>query len=216
MRGFGAEQMMHQDCSKADRKIAEQEQTIAALEALKLRWNKAASKHVAGSEFIDDPERVFSFVEKSREFSRALAAECGHHALSAIIGTIKELRELLTQTEKARDNYFIESERNMGTAAILQRDALRERNAELEAATHVTQLVMKLNSVCHERDRALSELAAARKDTERLDQLLLEGLYLAHMSRRFSNREQIDNFLQRAGRARSADPPDGGAKGSEG
>ncbi len=37
-------------------------------EALNLRWNRAMSKFAAGSEFIDDPERVAEHIERCLYF----------------------------------------------------------------------------------------------------------------------------------------------------
>ncbi len=47
--------------------ISTEETDIKKLQALCLRWNKAAaSAGICGSEYIDDPERVFQAVNDTR------------------------------------------------------------------------------------------------------------------------------------------------------
>ena len=60
-------------------RIARSEQALAALEArnkkaeaLLLRWNKAAGWYCAGSEFVDDPERVFESIKSRMEMREKL------------------------------------------------------------------------------------------------------------------------------------------------
>src|SRR5579872_3203678 len=79
------------------------------------RWNRAASKYAAGSEFIDDPERVFAQIEKSldmrvkirtkvlREIARELARVC-QLALNAFENNWAiDWNELSAALAKARD-----------------------------------------------------------------------------------------------------------------
>lgn len=47
--------------------LARAKQRAEMAEALNRKWNIAASSMYAGSEFIDDPERVFSSVRKTQE-----------------------------------------------------------------------------------------------------------------------------------------------------
>lgn len=48
------------------RNLADAERELAAAKALLLRWNKAVTKHtpLAGSEYIDDPERTMAAVAR--------------------------------------------------------------------------------------------------------------------------------------------------------
>ncbi len=69
---------------------------VAALEELKRRWNRAASKYACGSEFIDDPERVFAQVEQSldlREKIRTKALESQLAEARRVLGIVAPYHE---------------------------------------------------------------------------------------------------------------------------
>ena len=73
-------------------RIARSEQALAALEArnkkaeaLLLRWNKAAGWYCAGSEFVDDPERVFESIKSRMEMREKLGQRKAETAARAAL-----------------------------------------------------------------------------------------------------------------------------------
>jgi len=58
--------------------ISTEDNNVERLRALCLRWNKAASAAgVCGSEFVDDPERVFKRIAEHERFHVRLAYRKG-------------------------------------------------------------------------------------------------------------------------------------------
>lgn len=77
---------------RMDAEKVKHEQALAALEArnkkaeaLLLRWNKAAGWYCAGSEFVDDPERVFESIKSRMEMREKLGQRKAETAARAAL-----------------------------------------------------------------------------------------------------------------------------------
>ena len=62
-------------------RFSQEETSIDNLRALCLRWNRAAATFCAGSEFIDDPERVFNRIREQIQFVEKVAHRKGELGL---------------------------------------------------------------------------------------------------------------------------------------
>ena len=88
---------------------------LQALRALCLRWNRAAGTECAGSEYIDDPERVFARVREARQAEhvsllnfarRANKAEAECDALAARVAELEGVPNPLAELEAwLREDY---------------------------------------------------------------------------------------------------------------
>ena len=58
-------------------RFSQEETSVDNLRALCLRWNKAAATFCAGSEYIDDPERVFNRIREPIQFAEKLTHQKG-------------------------------------------------------------------------------------------------------------------------------------------
>jgi hypothetical protein len=67
-------------------KFSQEETSIDNLRALCLRWNRAAAKYAAGSEYVDDPERVFAAIKRRMEFQEKVA----HRKVGQIIALLEQ------------------------------------------------------------------------------------------------------------------------------
>ncbi len=93
------------------------------------RWNRAASKFACGSEFVDDPERVFAQVERSIELRVLFATKKSEAELSTT-------REMLDTERRVRETAERESAQHAERTAQLyiERDTTREIARALAAA----------------------------------------------------------------------------------